>query len=43
MTVARGAVAEVKLHLDEVQRDFTHRNKYGETYRPTATYPPSSF
>jgi len=43
VTVVRGAAAEVKLHLDEVQRDFTHRNKYGESYRPTATYPPSSF
>jgi len=43
VTVERGAVAEVKLHLDEVQRDFTHRNKYGEAYRPTATYPPSAF
>src|SRR5262249_31109191 len=33
--------AEVKLHLDEVQRDFAHRNKFGEVYRPTTTYPPT--
>ncbi len=35
-------VTEIKLHLDEAQHDFTHRNKFGETYRPTTTYPPSS-
>jgi plastocyanin len=32
ITVANGAVVETKLVLDEVQRDFAHRNKYGEKY-----------
>jgi plastocyanin len=42
VTVAAGAAVDIKLHLDEVQRDVTHRNKYGETYRPTTTYPPGT-
>jgi plastocyanin len=40
--VASGAAAEITLRLDEVQRDFNHRNKYGETYRATSMYPPGS-
>ena len=41
-TSVQAGGGELKLHLDEVQRDFTHRNKYGETYRPTTVYPPGS-
>jgi plastocyanin len=40
--VTNGATAEIKLRLDEVQREFGHRNKYGETYRPTTVYPPGA-
>ena len=40
--ITSGSTADVKLHLDEVLRDFVHRNKYGETYRPTTVYPPGS-
>ena len=38
--VADGATTEVKLQLNEVPRDFKHRNKYGETYRPSTIYNP---
>ncbi len=32
VTVTSGATVDAKLVLDEVQRDFAHRNKYGEKY-----------
>ncbi|HEY5948841.1 MAG TPA: hypothetical protein VIV40_25295, partial [Kofleriaceae bacterium] len=42
VTVGADGVAEVTFKLDEVQRDFTHQNKYGEKYRPTTVYPPGT-
>jgi plastocyanin len=39
--VTNGGTADLKLRLDEVQRDFVHRNKFGEIYRPTTVYPPA--
>jgi len=38
--VTDGATTEIKLKLDEVPRDFKHRNKYGEAYRPSTIYNP---
>ncbi|MDQ3338718.1 MAG: hypothetical protein M4D80_26430 [Myxococcota bacterium] len=40
VVVADGATTEIKLQLNEVPRDFKHRNKYGETYRPSTIYNP---
>ena len=37
VTVTAGAISEIKLGLEEVKRDFSHHNKYGETYRPGGT------
>lgn len=42
VTVPASGTAEVKLKLDEVQREFKHKNKYGEAYRETAIYAPGS-
>ena len=42
VTVPAEGAADVTLQLDEVQRDFSHANKYGEKYRPTTVYPPGS-
>lgn len=43
VTVGASGATEVKLELSEVQRDFTHKNKYGETYKPSTTvYAPGS-
>jgi plastocyanin len=42
VTVTAGARVEATLHLDEVEREFKHRNKFGEAYRPTTVYPPGS-
>lgn len=42
VTIKGGGTAEATLKLDEVQRNFGHRNKFGEAYRPTATYPPAT-
>jgi plastocyanin len=42
VTVTAGGSTEVKLRVDEVQREFAHRNKYGEAYKPTTVYPPGS-
>ncbi|HEU0035362.1 MAG TPA: hypothetical protein VFQ53_32355 [Kofleriaceae bacterium] len=42
VTVEPGKPAEATLELDEVQRDFTHKNKYGEKYRETVIYAPGS-
>ncbi len=36
-TITSGGITEVMLKLDEVQREFKHRNKYGETYRENTT------
>src|SRR5262249_19245566 len=38
--VADGATVEIKLPLNEVPRDFKHRNKYGEVYRESTIYNP---
>jgi plastocyanin len=40
ITVSEGGTVETKLSLDEIPKEFKHRNKYGETYRPTTIYPP---
>ena len=40
VVVTDGATTETKLSLDEVPRDFKHRNKYGEAYRPSTIYNP---
>jgi hypothetical protein len=40
--VTAGGTATVSLELDEVQRELAHRNKYGQSYRPTTVYPPGS-
>jgi plastocyanin len=42
VTVPADGATEVTLQLDEVQRDFSHTNKYGEKYRPTTVYPPGA-
>ena len=42
VTVGADGAVEVTFKLDEVQKDFTHQNKYGEKYRPTTIYPPGS-
>jgi hypothetical protein len=42
LTVTSGAATDVEVRLDEVPRDFSHRNKYGEQYRDTTIYPPGS-
>lgn len=42
VTVPAEGSVDVGLKLDEVQRDFTHVNKYGEKYRPTTVYPPGA-
>jgi len=38
VTVTAGVAAEVGLTLEEVARDFRHRNKYGEQYRDPDRY-----
>jgi plastocyanin len=40
VVITDGATSEIKLSLNEVPRDFKHRNKYGEEYRPSAIYNP---
>jgi plastocyanin len=40
VVISDGAATEIKLQLNEVPRDFKHRNKYGEEYRPSAIYNP---
>jgi plastocyanin len=40
VVVTDGGTTELKLQLNEVPRDFKHRNKYGEAYRPSAIYNP---
>jgi plastocyanin len=40
VVVADRATTEVKLLLNEVPRDFKHKNKYGEAYRPSTIYNP---
>ena len=40
VVVSDGATTELTLKLDEVPRDFKHRNKYGEAYRPSTIYNP---
>ena len=40
VVITDGAATEIKLQLDEVPRDFKHRNKYGEAYRPSTIYNP---
>ena len=42
VTIIVGGTTDVSLQLDEVQRDFEHRNKFGETYRGTTVYPPGA-
>ena len=42
VTVPAVGSVDVGLKLDEVQRDFSHVNKYGEKYRPTTVYPPGA-
>ncbi len=42
VTVGADGVVEATFKLDEVQRDFTHQNKFGEKYRPTTVYPPGA-
>jgi hypothetical protein len=37
ITVTAGGVATANLVLDEIKRDFTHANKYGEKYRDDGT------
>ena len=39
---AQGGDVELNLKLDEIKRDFTHPNKYGEKYRPTTVYAPGA-
>lgn len=38
VSVAAGGAAEVGLTLEEVARDFSHKNKYGEEYRDPGRY-----
>lgn len=42
VTVGADGVVEQSFKIDEVQRDFTHKNKFGEKYRPTTVYPPGA-
>ena len=42
ITVGEGGDVEVNIKLDEIKRDFSHPNKYGEKYRPTTVYAPGS-
>ena len=42
ITVGAEGVVEASFKLDEVKRDFTHPNKYGEKYRPTTVYAPGA-
>ncbi len=42
ITVGADGVVEANFKLDEVKRDFTHPNKYGEKYRPTTIYAPGA-
>ncbi len=42
VTVGTDGVVETTFKIDEVQRDFSHANKYGEKYRPTTVYPPGA-
>lgn len=42
ITVTEGGTVETSLTLDEVPRDFKHRNKYGEEYRETTIYRPGA-
>ena len=42
VTVGAEGIVDVNFKLDEVHRDFTHPNKYGEKYRPTTIYPPGA-
>lgn len=40
ITVAEGGNVETSIVLDEIPKEFKHRNKYGEAYRPTTIYAP---
>ncbi len=40
VVVTDGATTEIRLQLNEVPRDFKHRNKFGEAYRPSTIYNP---
>jgi plastocyanin len=42
ITVGADGVVEATFKIDEVKKDFTHVNKYGEKYRPTTVYAPGS-
>lgn len=42
VSVTAGAATEIELQLRETQRDFKHKNKYGETYRETTLYAPGT-
>jgi plastocyanin len=42
VTVTAGGTAEVEISLQEVQREFKHKNKYGEAYRETTIYAPGT-
>ena len=38
VAVTAGTAAQVGLALEEIARDFSHKNKYGETYRDPGRY-----
>jgi len=40
VVVSDGATTQIELQLNEVPRDFKHRNKFGEAYRPSTIYNP---
>lgn len=42
VSVTNGGTTEIKLKLDEVQKEFRHRNKFGEQYRETTIYAPGA-
>lgn len=42
VTVTANAATDVELTLQEQQREFTHKNKYGEKYRDTTIYAPGT-
>jgi hypothetical protein len=42
IVVGADGVVEANVKIDEVKRDFTHPNKYGEKYRPTTVYAPGA-
>jgi len=42
VTVVEGSTVETALKLDEVPREFKHRNKFGEEYRETTIYRPGA-